>query len=224
MGQKITLKASDGFTLDAYRADPAGKAKGGIVLIQEIFGVNQHIRALVDEWAKAGYAVIAPACYDRAEKNFEVGYDEEARQKGMAARAKLDGAKTVLDYQAAHAALSGVGKIAIMGYCYGGTVAWQGAQTGPFDAAVCYYGGAIAKLLHLTNTCPVMQHNGTADPWIPPDDEAAMDAAHKPNMIIHKYPGIGHAFVNDTLPHRYHAETAKIARGRTMAFFAKHLR
>lgn len=216
MGQKITLKASDGFTLDAYRADPSGKAKGGIVLIQEIFGVNQHIRALVDEWAGRGYAVIAPAMYDRAEKNFEVGYDEEARQKGMAGRAKLDGAKSVFDYQAAHAALAGVGKVAIMGYCYGGTVAWQGAQTGPFDAAICYYGGGIADMLNADAKCPVLMHFGEKDQGIPMEKVAKIKAA-KPYAVVDVYANAGHGFICDERP-SFQKEAADLSNKRTLAF------
>jgi carboxymethylenebutenolidase len=216
MGSKISLTASDGFKLDGYRADPSGKAKGGIVLIQEIFGVNHHIRALVDEWANAGYAVIAPAMYDRAEKNFDVGYGEEDRQKGMAARAKLDSAKQVLDYQAAAAALAGVGRIAIMGYCYGGTVAWQGATTGPFDAAVCYYGGGIADMLNADAKCPVLMHFGEKDQGIPLDKVAKIKAA-KPYAVVDIYKDAGHGFVCDERP-SFQKTATDVARQRTAAF------
>ncbi|MCD6073736.1 MAG: dienelactone hydrolase family protein [Rhodospirillales bacterium] len=216
MGQKIQLKASDGFTLDAYSASPSGKAKGGIVLIQEIFGVNHHIRALVDEWAGLGYKVCAPAMYDRAEKNFEVGYDEEARQKGMAARAKLDPKNHVFDYQAAHAAVKDAGKVAIMGYCYGGTVAWQGAQTGPFDAAICYYGGGIADMLGADAKCPVLMNFGEKDQGIPLDKVAKIKEA-KPYAIVNVYPGAGHGFVCDERP-SFQKEATDQARTRALAF------
>jgi carboxymethylenebutenolidase len=202
--------------LDAYTAGPSGKAKGGIVLIQEIFGVNQHIRALVDEWAGQGYKVVAPAMYDRAEKNFEVGYDEEARQKGMAARAKLDPKNHVLDYQAAYAAVKDAGKVAIMGYCYGGTVAWQGAQSGPFDAAVCYYGGGIPDMLSADAKCPVLMHFGEKDQGIPIDKVAKVREA-KPYAIIDLYPNAGHGFVCDERP-SFQKEATDLARKRTLAF------
>jgi carboxymethylenebutenolidase len=216
MGQKIQLKASDGFTLDAYTASPSGKAKGGIVLIQEIFGVNHHIRALVDEWAGLGYKVCAPAMYDRAEKNFEVGYDEEGRQRGMAARGKLDAKNHVFDYQAAHAAVKDAGKVAIMGYCYGGTVAWQGAQTGPFDASICYYGGGIADMLGADAKCPVLMNFGEKDQGIPLEKVAAIKAA-KPYAIVNVYPGAGHGFVCNERP-SFQKEATDLARTRALAF------
>ena len=216
MANKISLTASDGFKLDAYRADPSGKPKGGIVLIQEIFGVNHHIQALVDEWGKAGYAVIGPAMYDRAEKGVDLGYDEEGRQKGMAVRAKLDPAKQVLDYQAAAAALTGVGRIAIIGYCYGGTVAWQGATSGPFDAAVCYYGGGIADMLNADAKCPVLMHFGEKDQGIPLDKVAKIKAA-KPYAVVDIYKDAGHGFVCDERPSFQKAAT-DLARQRTAAF------
>ena len=216
MGQKIQLKASDGFTLDAYTASPSGKAKGGIVLIQEIFGVNQHIRALVDEWAGLGYKVVAPAMYDRAEKNFEVGYDEEGRQRGMGARQKLDPKNHVFDYQAAHAYVKDAGKVAIMGYCYGGTVAWQGAQTGPFDAAICYYGGGIAEMLGADAKCPVLMNFGEKDQGIPLEKVAAIKAA-KPYVIVNIYPNAGHGFVCNERP-SFQKEATDLARRRALAF------
>jgi carboxymethylenebutenolidase len=221
MGSKITMTASDGFKLDGYRADPSGKPKGGIVLIQEIFGVNQHIRALVDEWAKAGYAVIAPAMYDRAEKNFEVGYGEEDRQKGMAARQKLNPANQVLDYQAAAAELRGAGKTAIMGYCYGGTVAWQGATTGPFDAAICYYGGGIADMLNADAKCPVLMHFGEKDQGIPLDKVANIKKA-KPYAVVNIYPNAGHGFVCNERP-SFQKEATELARQRSLAFLEMNL-
>jgi carboxymethylenebutenolidase len=216
MGSKITMTTSDGFQLDGYRADPNGVAKGGIVLIHEMFGVNGHIRSLVDQWADAGYAVIAPACYDRAERNIEVGYDEESRQKAMAARAKLDDTKTVFDVQAAAAALKGVGKIAIMGFCYGGTVAWQGAQNGPFDAAICYYGSNIGNMLKADAKCPVMMHFGAKDQVIPLDTVGKIKQA-KPYAIVNVYENAGHGFNCNERP-SFNKEAAALAHTRTMAF------
>ena len=125
MGQTIQLKASDGFTLDAYVAGPANATKG-IVVIQEIFGVNHHIRDMADRYGAAGYAVVAPAVYDRAEKNFEVGYTPEDIAKGRDVRMKLDDKQLLLDVEAAAAHLKGK-KLGIVGYCFGGTVAWWGA-------------------------------------------------------------------------------------------------
>src|SRR3954469_24799352 len=143
MGQMITLTAKDGFKLGAYEAKPAGKARGGIVLIQEIFGVNNHIRNVAEFYAKAGYHVIAPAHFDRASKGVELGYTEADIAKGREIRGKLSWEQIIADFSAAAEALKsgGAGKLAIIGYCFGGSVAWLGAtRTKYFSASVCYYG------------------------------------------------------------------------------------
>src|ERR1019366_1383249 len=144
MGQTIQLKASDGFTLDAYTAGPANATKG-IVVIQEIFGVNHHIRDMADRLAAAGYAVVAPAVYDRVEKRFDVGYTPEDIAKGRDVRMKLEDKQLMLDVEAAAAHLKGK-KLGIVGYCFGGTVAWWGAtRSTSFFAAVAWYGGGGAR-------------------------------------------------------------------------------
>ena len=223
-GRTIELRAADGNRLSAYLASPPGKAKAALVIAHEVFGVSPHVKGLADDYAANGWLTIVPALWDRVARGVELGPTEEQRLKGVEIRKKVTWANILDDIAAARDEMRRrAKKVGIVGYCLGGDIAWAGACMQGFDAAVCYYGGAIAKLLHLTNACPVMLHNGTADPWIPPEDEAKIDAAAKPMMTIHKYPGIGHAFVNDTLPHRYHAETAKIARGRTLAFFDRHL-
>ena len=223
-GQMIDLVAADGHRLSAYLATPKGKQKGAIVVAHEVFGVSPHVRGLADDYAAQGFLTIVPALWDRVERGVDLKPTEEERLRGVEIRKKvswgniLDDIAAARDYMRARSK-----KVGIVGYCLGGDIAWVGACMQGFDSAVCYYGGAIAKLLMHTNKCPVMLHNGTADPWIPPEDEAKIDAAGKPMMTIHKYDGIGHAFVNDSLPWRYHAETAKIARTRTMAFFNKTL-
>ncbi len=218
----IELEAADGHRPSAYCAIPE-QAKGAIVLAHEVFGVSPHIKRLADDFAANGFFTIVPSLWDRVAPGVELGPTEEERLKGVEIRKKVSWGNILDDIAAGRDVARRAGKVGIVGYCLGGDIAWVGACMQGFDAAVCYYGGAIDKLLMHTNTCPVMIHNGTADPWIKPEAQAAIDNSGKPMLTIHKYDGIGHAFVNDTLPHRYHAETAKLARTRTLAFFAKHL-
>ena len=162
MGETIQLKASDGFTFDAYVAGPATATKG-IVLIQEIFGVNHHIRDMADRFGAAGHAVVAPSVYDRVQKGFEVGYTAEDIAKGRDVRMKLDDKQLMLDVDAAAAQLKGK-KVGIVGYCFGGTVAWWGAtRSTSFAAAVTWYGGGIAGTRDEKPNCPVQMHFGETD-------------------------------------------------------------
>ena len=140
MGKNIELTSSDGFKLGAYRADPAGKPKGAIVLVQEIFGVNHHIKAVADGYAADGYAVIAPAYFDRVQKNFDVGYSQADMEQARAIPAKMDWGKVAADTQAAVNELKAAGKVAVIGYCWGGTVAWLSAcKVDGVAGAVAYY-------------------------------------------------------------------------------------
>lgn len=221
MGQTLELTASDGHAFGAYRADPAGAPKGAIVVIQEIFGVNQHIRALTDGFAADGYVAIAPALYDRAEKGVELGYDEEGRQAGMATREKVEWDDVVKDIIATREAVADVGKVGIVGYCYGGTVTWLGACKGGFDAAVGYYGGGIHTLLDLDAGCPVQLHFGEKDQGIPLENVDKIRAA-KSDVDIYVYDGAGHGFVCDERA-SYSEEATNQARTRTLDFFASNL-
>lgn len=221
MGQMIELTASDGHKLDAYRADPARDAKGAIVVVQEIFGVNAHIKEVCDGFAADGYVAIAPAMFDRAEKGVDLGYGEEDRQKGMETRGKIEWDDNVKDVIAAKDAVADAGKVGIVGYCFGGTVAWLGACEGGFDAAVGYYGGFIHNFLDKNATCPVMLHYGSEDQGIPMEN-VDMTRNAKPDVEVHVYDGAGHGFICD---HRasYHPDATKAAGERTMAFFGQHL-
>ena len=221
MGQSIELTASDGHTFGAYRADPDGAPRGALVVIQEIFGVNQHIRALTDGFAAAGYVAIAPALYDRAERGVELGYDEEGRQIGMATREKVGWDDVVKDIVAAREAVSDAGKVGIVGYCYGGTVTWLGACKGGFDAAVGYYGGGIHTMLDLDAGCPVQLHFGEKDQGIPLENVDKIREA-KPDVEIYVYNGAGHGVVCNERP-SYSEEATSQARARTLDFFAANL-
>ena len=221
MGRLIDLAASDGHKFSAYQADPSGPPKGGLVVIQEIFGVNSHVREVCDGFAADGYLAIAPALFDRAERDVELGYEEEDRQKGMKLRGQIDWNENTKDVIATREAISSAGKVGIVGYCFGGTVAWLGACSGSFDAAVGYYGGFIHTFLDRNSTCPVQLHFGAEDQGIPQENVEQIRAA-KPDADIYVYDDAGHGFICD---HRasYHEGATKTSRSRTLSFFEEHL-
>ena len=221
MGQMTTLTAEDGHRLGAYRAAPAGKSTRGLVVIQEIFGVNQHIKKVSDRFAADGYVALAPAIFDRAEPGFETGYSQEDIERGRATRAKIDIDLNVMDVKAAVQALRDEGlKVGVVGYCLGGTLAWLAAtRIDGIAASVPYYGGGIGATATETPKCPVL-HFGETDASIPPDHWEAVRKAH-PGIPMHIYPA-GHGFNCDERG-SYHEASAKLARERTMEFFAKHL-
>ena len=220
MGNIITLTAADGFGLSAYVAGSASATKG-IVVIQEIFGVNHHIRDMADRFAAAGYAVCAPALFDRAQPGVELGYTQEDIGKGRELRMKLDDAKVMADVEAAAKHLAGK-KLGIVGYCFGGTVAWWGAtRSHSFAAASCWYGGGIPGTKDERPNCPVQMHFGEKDASIPMTDVDAVRAA-QPKAEVYVYAGAQHGFGCDERP-SYSAKDAELAQRRTLAFFARHL-
>ncbi|NQV54888.1 MAG: dienelactone hydrolase family protein [Rhodospirillales bacterium] len=221
MGKFVELTAADGHKFDAYRAEPAGAPKGAIVVIQEIFGVNNHIQAVTDGFAADGYLAVAPALYDRAERKVDLGYDEEGRQKGMAVREGVAWDDVVKDIIAARESVSSAGKVGIVGYCYGGTVAWLGACKGGFDAAVGYYGGGIHTMLDLNAGCPVMLHFGEKDQGIPLENVDMIREA-KSDADIYVYDGAGHGFLCDERQ-SYDEAATNLSRGRTLDFFGSNL-
>jgi len=222
MGEWIKLKASDGFELAAWRAAPSGKPRGGLVVVQEIFGVNAHIRSVADGFAADGYLAIAPAIFDRAEPGFDVGYEPETMARGVALAGKLSREVIQLDVAAAIAAVASGGKVGVVGYCLGGTVAWVAAtQTQGLSAAVGYYGGGILGLRDLKPRVPTMLHFGGKDAHIPIDGVRSLAAAH-PDTPVYTYPTGGHAF-NRYGNAAYDAPSATLARQRTIAFFASNL-
>lgn len=222
MGQQIQIEAADGFTLGAYQADPQGPAKGAVVVIQEIFGVNDHIRSVADGYAAAGYVAIAPQVFDRAERDVELGYAEADMQRGIAlAFQKLDPALTLADLQATVQEASRHGRVGVVGYCFGGLLTWRSAcGVDGVDAAVCYYGGGIANEAERTARCPVMMHFGERDAHIPLSDVEKIRAS-QPQAQVFVYPA-DHGFNCD---HResFHGPSAEQARERTLAFFSEHV-
>jgi len=220
MGRKLILRAADGHQLGAYRADPAGPPKGRIVVIQEIFGVNRHIRAVCDRLAAAGYSALAPQIFDRLVRDFETGYSEAEIAKAREYMVRVDWAKVMLDTAAAVDLMKREGAPAIIGFCMGGTVAYlAAARLGGLTAAVCYYGGMIAKHADEKPRCPTQMHFGALDDHIPMSDVAAI-RAKRPECDIHVYAGAGHGFHCDERA-SYEPASAKIAWDRSLAFLAR---
>jgi carboxymethylenebutenolidase len=221
MGAMIQLTAKDGFTLGAYKAEPAGKAKGGLVVIQEIFGVNHHIRAVADRFAAQGYAVVAPALFDRAERGVDLGYDEGTIKRGVELRSKVKLEDSLLDIAAAVAELKGAGKIGVVGYCWGGSLAFLSATR--LDGVACavgYYGGMIAAHAEEKPKVPVLLHFGERDHGIPLSDVEKVKAA-RPEVQIHTYPA-DHGFSCDERG-SFDKPSHEKALERTLAFFKQHL-
>jgi carboxymethylenebutenolidase len=220
MGATIQLTAADGHKLSAYRAGPENAAKA-LVIVQEIFGVNHHIRTVCDRFAAKGYAVIAPALFDRATPGSELGYTAEDVAKGRALRGQVPDAGAMADIEAAADALAGT-SLGVVGYCWGGTLAWWGAtRTTKFKAACGWYGGGIAATRSETPHCPVELHFGDKDTSIPLADIELIRAA-QPGVGIFVYPGAQHGFGCDERG-SFSAPDAALAQERTLAFFGKHL-
>ncbi len=220
MGQTIRITSSDGFVFDAYVTGPAD-AKAGIVVIQEIFGVNHHIRDMADRFGAAGYSVIAPCVYDRAEKNFEVGYTADDIARGRDVRMKLDDTKLMLDIDAAAKHL-GKAKTGIVGYCFGGTASWWGAtRSKSFAAASCWYGGGIPGTKNEVPGCPTQMHFGEKDGSIPMNDVDAVRAA-QPKVDVYVYMGAQHGFGCDERG-SYSKPDYDLAQQRTLDFFKANL-
>jgi carboxymethylenebutenolidase len=219
LGKSLSLTASDGHRLGAYRADPSGKALGGVVVIQEIFGVNHHIRAVCDRFAAAGYSAVAPALFDRFVRDFQSGYSPEEIAKARSYLANIDWDAFMRDTKAAVDEIKASGPVAISGFCMGGTVAFLGAtRLDGLSAAVCFYGGQIIRFADEKPKCPTQMHFGEKDDHIPMSDVATI-RSKRPECDIHVYPA-GHGFYCDERA-SYHAESAQLAWDRTLAWIKK---
>ena len=223
MGQDITLTASDGFKLGAYRADPAGAPKAAIVVIQEIFGVNHHIRSVCDRLAGEGYVAIAPSIFDRSEPNFQSGYSADDVANARKFIANIDWNAMLRDTQAAIDAVKGTGPVGIIGFCLGGSIAYvAAARLSGLSAAVGYYGGAIVRFLDDKPKVPTQLHFGEKDSGIPLTDVETIKSK-RPEVEVFIYPGAQHGFHCDERA-SYDKTSADIAWPRSLQFFARHLR
>ena len=214
----VKLQASDGHQLDAYVAEPEREPLAGLVVIQEIFGVNGHIRSVADKFARHGFFAVAPAIFDRVEKNLELSYQGEDMKKGTALAQKLNIDDAVKDVDAAlKYAQQETGKPTMtVGFCFGGTLAWLSATRLSPAAAVGYYGGNISNFVNETSRVPVMLHFGREDTHIPRTDVERIQKSH-PEVQVYTYEGAGHAFNRDVGP-GYNEKAASLAFLRTLEF------
>ena len=221
MGTAIELTSPDGFRLSAYRAEPAGTPRGGLVVVQEIFGVNAHIRSVCDGYAADGYLAVAPALFDRYQRGVDWGYTPEDIARGREVRAQADAAAALMDVVAARDAAAQAGRVGIVGYCWGGFIAWlAAARVDGFACAIAYYGGGMHEARGEAPRVPVLGHFGRKDGMIPVEGIEALAKAHAP-LAVHFYDA-DHGFNCD---HRgtWHAPSAKLARERSLAFLRQHV-
>ncbi len=222
MGTTTEITSFDGFKLSAYRADPAGKPRGAIVLVQEIFGVNSHMRSVADGYAADGYLVLTPAYFDRSQKGVDLGYGPADIEAGRGHSTKLDWGNTMKDTQAAFDMVKNAGKVAVIGYCWGGTVAWlASSKIAGLGCAIAYYGGGIGNNIGEAPKAPLMCHWGEKDHAIPTEVVNKVESTY-PAVSSFVYAGAGHGF-NCEQRGSYHAESAKLARDRSVDFLRKHL-
>jgi carboxymethylenebutenolidase len=219
MGELNTIMARDGHEFQAYLAAPAGKPRGAVLVLQEIFGVNSHIRAVTDGFAAEGYTAIAPSFFDRVRRGIQLGYSQPEIQEGRGYMQQLKLEETLKDLAAALATVKNSGKSCTVGFCWGGAMSYVAACELPIAGAVVYYGNA-ARFLDKLPKCPVLYHYGTQDTSIPLTDVDKIKAAH-PNGEFHLYEA-GHGFNCDQRP-GFDAEAAALARKRTLDFIAARM-
>jgi carboxymethylenebutenolidase len=222
MGEQIRLRAEDGHEFQAHRADPAPPRNGGVVVVQEVFGVNAHIRDVCDRFAGLGYAAIAPALFDRLRPGVELEYDEAGVAEGRALVGELGWDAPMRDIWAAAKALRADGKVGVVGYCWGGSVAWLAGCRLDVGCVSAYYGRHVVEFPDEKPRCPAILHFGAEDPLIPQENVEKVRATH-PDVPLHLYPGAGHGFNCDRRPDFREAAAAE-ALERTLALFAAHLR
>jgi carboxymethylenebutenolidase len=220
MGEFTTLMARDGHEFNAWLSAPSGAARGAVVVAQEIFGVNRHIRRVTDDYAAQGYVAIAPCLFDRIRRGIELGYSEKEVQEGRGYRLQIPKEKTLLDLTSSLNVVKHAGRVAVVGFCWGGTLAFLAACEMPVVGAVSYYGGQIKDHLGKSPRRPVMYHFGERDPHIPMSDVEKIRAAD-PTGEFHLYPA-DHGF-NCEDRGSYDAASAQLARERTLAFLEQRM-
>ena len=220
MNELIEITAKDNHRFSAYIAQPSGKPKAGIVIIQEIFGVNTHIKEVTDLYASKGYLCIAPSLFDRIEKNITLNYDENGVSKGRELKELCDN-NALKDIEASISVVSSAGKVGAIGYCWGGSISWRvGCEASNLSACVCYYGGDIPKLRDLKPKCNVLTHFGELDKGIPMTDVKIFQE-QRPEVLAYTYPA-DHGF-NCNHRSQFEETSAKVALDRTLKFLEKNL-
>jgi carboxymethylenebutenolidase len=222
VSQVETLMARDGHSFHAYIARPPARARGAVIIVQEIFGLTPHILRLADSYAADGYLAVAPALFDRVRRDLVLSDSPAELEAALGYRKQIPEAKSVLDIHAAAAMARHCGRVGVIGYCWGGTLAWAASAESHFAAAVCYYGAGIADHLDKPPTCPTLLHFGEQDSSIPLATVERIRLGF-PQGIVYVYPSAGHAFNNEDRPRHYDAAAAQLARSRTSAFLAQHV-
>ena len=223
MGERIKLTASDGFIFNAYTATPEGKPRGGVVVIQEVWGLNRWVREVVDRFARHGYLTVAPAMFDRVQMGYESdNYTPDQFQVIGELMKKFDHKTALVDVEAAVQAASAGGKVGITGYCFGGATSWRAAHAGlGLSAASGYYGGGIPNYIDLEPQVPLEMHYGDKDTGIPLEQIEALKKRH-PNVDVYTYDAV-HGFCNSDRPNNFNEAACKKASARMLEFFHKHL-
>jgi carboxymethylenebutenolidase len=218
----ISLTASDGHELAAYESVPSGEIKGRLVVVQEIFGVNEHMRDVCDQFAARGFHAVAPAMFDRVERNFERGYDQDGISAGVGIMNQIDWDQALADVQACVDHLKATGPVGVVGYCWGGSVAWMAAcRLDDVAASVGYYGGKIIQHIEETPKCPTMLHFGEKDTGIPLTDVLQIAGRHAAVQVF-TYPDAEHGFSCDARP-SFNKISSDQALARTLPHFTEHL-
>lgn len=218
----VRLTAADGFQLDAWLATPAGQPKGAIVIAQEMYGVTDYLKQVTAFYAGEGYLTITPALYDRRARGTVLAYNEADRDRVHELYKSMDWELSLVDLEAGRRFVAPAGRVAMIGFCWGGSLAWMAACRQDYQAAVAYYGSAMPDYADETPRCPVIAHVGDEDTSFPPDRVAAFRAA-QPGVPVYTYADTPHGFDNDTRPARYRPAAHRLARERTLAFLAQHI-
>jgi carboxymethylenebutenolidase len=221
-GHEIAIEAADGHRLAAWVAEPEGRPSGGVVVAQEMYGVNGYIRTTCELFADRGFLAIAPALYDRVERGLTFEYTEADNARAKALYRNYDWSKALLDLEAARDTVARAGRVGVVGFCFGGSLAWLAACRSRFACAVSYYGGEIDRYLDEEARCPVLGHVGDRDDSLTPEKLARFRERH-PEVPFRVYPGARHGFDNDRRAPRHHPEATQLARRRTLAFLRRHL-
>jgi carboxymethylenebutenolidase len=218
----ITLTARDGHHLDAYLARPQGTARGGVVVAQEMYGLNDYLRSVCDYYAAHGYLAIAPSLYDRQERGLVFTYSHEDHDRAQRLYKSWNLESALDDLDAARDAVASAGKVGLVGFCWGGSLAWLAACRRDYACTVAYYGSMMPDFAAEQPRCPVIAHIGDQDTTLPPERIEIFGASH-PAVPIYLYDGAQHGFDNENRHPRYHAQACRTARERTLAFFAQHI-